>query len=62
MAQLSLAWCLKNPNVSTAITGASKPEQVTENMKAAEVVASLDTQVMERIDQILGNKPEEDEE
>jgi len=62
MAQLSLAWCLKNPNVSTAITGASKPEQVTENMKAAEVVAGLDAQVMERIDQILGNKPEEDEE
>lgn len=62
MAQLSLAWCLKNPNVSTAITGASKPEQVTENMRAAEVVASLDTHVMERIDQILGNKPEEDEE
>jgi voltage-dependent potassium channel beta subunit len=62
MAQLSLAWCLKNTNVSTAITGASKPEQVTENMKAAEVVASLDTQVMERIDQVLGNKPEEDDE
>ena len=62
MAQLSLAWCLKNPNVSTAITGASKPEQVTENMKATEVVASLDTQVMEQIDQVLGNKPEEDDE
>jgi aryl-alcohol dehydrogenase-like predicted oxidoreductase len=48
--------------VSTAITGASKPEQVTENMKAAEVVAGLDTKAMERIDEILGNKPEEDEE
>jgi voltage-dependent potassium channel beta subunit len=62
MAQLSLAWCLKNPNVSTAITGASKPEQVMENMKATEVVASLDTEVMEQIDQVLGNKPEEDDE
>ncbi|MGE5225158.1 MAG: potassium channel beta subunit family protein, partial [Omnitrophica WOR_2 bacterium] len=35
LAQLALAWCLKNPNVSTVITGASRPEQVVENMKAA---------------------------
>jgi len=62
MAQLALAWCLKNPNVSTVITGASKPEQVTENMKAIEVVMNLNTQVMEGIDNVLGNKPEEDDE
>jgi voltage-dependent potassium channel beta subunit len=62
MAQLALAWCLKNPNVSTVITGASKPEQVTENMKAIEVVTNLNNQVMERIDNVLGNKPEEDDE
>jgi len=56
-AQLALAWCLKNPNVSTVITGASRPEQVTENMKAADVVDKLTPDVMEHIDQILGNKP-----
>jgi len=54
MAQLSLAWCLKNPNVSSVITGASRPEQVTENMKALDVVPKLDTGVMARIDAIVG--------
>ncbi len=43
LAQLGLAWCLKNPNVSTVLTGASRPEQVVENMKAVEVVDKLDT-------------------
>ena len=57
MAQLALAWCLKNPNVSTVITGASRPEQVNENMKALEVVPKLTSNVMERIEVILGNKP-----
>jgi voltage-dependent potassium channel beta subunit len=54
MAQLSLAWCLKNPNVSSVITGASKPEQVTENMKALDVVPKLDADAMARIDAIVG--------
>jgi voltage-dependent potassium channel beta subunit len=54
MAQLSLAWCLKNPNVSSVITGASRPEQVTENMKALAVVAKLDAGVMARIEAIVG--------
>lgn len=58
MAQLALAWCLKNPNVSTVITGASKPEQVKENMKALSVAEKLSADVMDEIDQILGNKPE----
>lgn len=62
MAQLALAWCLKNPHVSTVITGASKPEQVHENMKALDVVASLTPEVMQRIEAVLSNKPEEDEE
>jgi voltage-dependent potassium channel beta subunit len=57
-AQLALAWCLKNPHVSTVITGASKPEQVSENMKALDVVTKLTPDVMERIEAILGNKPE----
>ncbi len=61
LAQLGLAWCLKNPHVSTVMTGASKPEQVVENMKAIDVVDKLDSAVMERIDDVLGNKPDSDE-
>ena len=61
MAQFAIAWCLRNPDVSTVITGASRPEQVTENMKAVEVVEKLDTDVVERTEQALGNKPELDE-
>ena len=57
MAQLALAWCLKNPNVSTVITGASRPEQVTENMRALDFVEKLDDQIMERIEAVLANKP-----
>jgi voltage-dependent potassium channel beta subunit len=58
MAQLALAWCLKNPNVSTVITGASRREQVVENMRALEVVPRLTSDVIERIEGILENKPE----
>jgi voltage-dependent potassium channel beta subunit len=61
MAQLGLAWCLKNPNVSTVITGASRPEQVTENMKAVEVAPKLTAEIVERIEKVLQNKPEQDE-
>lgn len=61
MAQLALAWCLKNPNVSTVITGASRPEQVSENMKALEVAPKLDSDVLERIEGTLGNKPQPDQ-
>jgi voltage-dependent potassium channel beta subunit len=58
MPLLGLAWCLKNPNVSTVITGASKPEQVKQNMKALDAVSKLTEEVMERIEKVLGNKPE----
>lgn len=61
MAQLALAWCLKNPNVSTVITGATQPEQVNENMKALDYVPELTSGVMDRIEGILGNKPKTDE-
>jgi voltage-dependent potassium channel beta subunit len=61
VAQLALAWCLKNPNVSTVITGASRPEQVAENMKAIEVAARLTPEVLERIEGILANRPRIDE-
>jgi voltage-dependent potassium channel beta subunit len=59
-AQLALAWCLKNQNVSSVITGASRPEQVAENMKAAEAVDRLTPEIMERIETILGNAPAPD--
>jgi voltage-dependent potassium channel beta subunit len=58
LAQMALAWCVKNPNVSTVITGASRVSQVHENMKALDVVEKLSPDVMQRIDSILGNKPE----
>lgn len=61
MAQLALAWCLKNPHVSSVITGASRAEQVDENMKALEVTAQLSDDVMQQIEDILQNKPEAEE-
>jgi voltage-dependent potassium channel beta subunit len=57
MSRLAIAWCLKFPHVSTVITGASRVEQVRENMRALEVVPLLSDEIMERIDKILGNKP-----
>ncbi|WP_445664523.1 potassium channel beta subunit family protein [Fodinibius sp. AD559] len=58
MPQFALAWCLKNKNVSTVITGASKPEQVEQNMEAINVVDQMTPDIMERIEEILDNKPE----
>jgi len=58
MTALALAWAVKNPNVSTVITGASKPEQVKENMKVIDNVTLLTDDVMEKIEEILDNKPE----
>ncbi len=54
---LSLAWCLKNPNVSTVILGASKLEQLQENFKALEAQHLLTSDVMHKIEEILQNKP-----
>jgi len=62
MAQLALAWCLKTPHVSTVITGASRPEQVVENMKSLEVTEKINSDVIERIEKVLGNKPQFEEE
>ncbi len=58
LAQLALAWCLTNEDVSTVITGASSVAQVTENMKALEVVPLLTVEILERIETILENRPE----
>jgi len=56
-AQLGIAWCLKNPHVSTVMLGATRVEQLHENLKSAEAVALLTPEVMERIEGIVGNKP-----
>ena len=53
LAQLALAWCLRNPHVSTVITGASRPSQVKENMQAQQVVPKLSPDVMARINAIV---------
>ena len=57
MANLALAWCLKNPNVSTVITGATKLSQLEQNLKAVDAVTKLDDGIMQRIEEILENKP-----
>ncbi len=57
MAQMAIGWCLKNPNVSTVITGASRVSQVHDNMKALDAAAKLTPEVMTQIDDVLGNNP-----
>ena len=50
LAQLAIAWCARNPNVTTVITGASRVEQVVENMKALELIPRLTPEILARID------------
>lgn len=57
LASFSIAWCLKNPHVSTAILGASKPSQLEENLKALETVSLLTDEVMHEVDTVMGSKP-----
>lgn len=57
LAQLAIAWCAANPHVSTVITGASRAEQVVENMRAMEIVPKLTSEVMARIEGVLQNRP-----
>ncbi|MCA6440507.1 MAG: aldo/keto reductase [Sediminibacterium sp.] len=54
---LSIAWCIKNPNVTTAILGATKKEQLLDNLTALNVVNALDNAVIDKIETIMGNKP-----
>jgi aryl-alcohol dehydrogenase-like predicted oxidoreductase len=61
LSQLAIAWCLKNPFVSTVITGASRVEQVNENMKASDIASRITPEMLERIDQIFGILKEEEE-
>ncbi len=58
MAQLAVAWVLQNDNVAAALVGASRPEQVTENVRAAGV--TIPAELMTRIDEVLGDLPETD--
>jgi voltage-dependent potassium channel beta subunit len=57
MASLAIAWCIRNPHVTTAILGATKKEQLLENLKALEVLPLLTDFVIEQIEGILKNKP-----
>ncbi len=57
LAALSIAWCIHNKNVSTAILGATKKTQLTENLKALEAEKMLTPAIMDSIDKIMGNKP-----
>ena len=57
LSKLAIAWCLKNPNVSTVILGASKSEQLKENLEALEVVPMLTDEVMGKIESVLQNRP-----
>jgi voltage-dependent potassium channel beta subunit len=52
LATLSIAWCIKNPNVTTAILGATRREQLEENLKALDVLPKLTAEVMERIEKV----------
>jgi voltage-dependent potassium channel beta subunit len=54
---LSIAWCIANPDVTTAILGATKKEQLLENLKALEVLPKLTPEVLQHIDEIIQTKP-----
>ena len=55
VGQLAIGWILKNPNVSTVITGASRVEQIGENMKSAEVAEQITPEIKQRIEEIIGD-------
>lgn len=57
LAALSIAWCIKNPNVTTAILGATKKEQLLDNLKAVDVVPLLNEELMQQIEAIFATKP-----
>jgi aryl-alcohol dehydrogenase-like predicted oxidoreductase len=58
LAQLSIAWCIKNPNVTTAILGATKKEQLLENLGALEAKEKLTEEIIQQIDEIVQTKPQ----
>lgn len=60
LSQLAIAWIIKNLNISSVITGASKPEQVLENVEAVKHAEKLTPDIMEKIETIVENKPKLD--
>ncbi|MFM7297423.1 MAG: aldo/keto reductase [Planctomycetota bacterium] len=56
-SQLAIAWCLRNPHVSTVILGASSPVQLAENLASLEVLPRLSPEILARIEALLGNAP-----
>jgi aryl-alcohol dehydrogenase-like predicted oxidoreductase len=56
-ASLSIAWCIKNPNVSTAILGATNKAQLVDNLTAIDTAALLTAEMMEQIENIVETKP-----
>jgi voltage-dependent potassium channel beta subunit len=60
-AALAIAWCIKNPHVTTAILGATKKEQLMDNLKALDVVDKLTAEILEKIENIMQTKPVIDE-
>jgi aryl-alcohol dehydrogenase-like predicted oxidoreductase len=56
-AQLALAWCASNPHVSTVLTGATRVEQVHENLKALEILPKLTPEFLKKIDEVLETSP-----
>jgi voltage-dependent potassium channel beta subunit len=58
LAELAVAWCISNPNVSTAILGATKKEQLLQNLKSLDVLPKLTAEVLQQIDGVMGNKPQ----
>ena len=57
MPRLAIAWCLKNPNVSSVITGSSRVDQLKDNLQSLDLIKDLTGDVMDRIDGVLANKP-----
>lgn len=57
VGQLALAWCVRNKNVSTVLLGATKPEQLHENLAAIQIVEQITDEDMKKIDEIMKNKP-----
>ncbi|KAE8332541.1 NADP-dependent oxidoreductase domain-containing protein [Aspergillus sergii] len=60
LSQLALAWCLKNENVSAVITGASRPEQIVDNVESLKLLPKLTPKILAEIDELLLNRPAED--
>jgi len=61
LATLSIAWCISNKNVTTAILGATKKEQLNENLKSLDVLPKLNAEVLKTIDDIMQTKPRQAE-